>query len=65
MHLGINHHLVQIDRKFADQTGFVALHQIYSDRDGRYYCKRDDCTTGTIVGALAGRTIDKNDINCE
>ncbi len=27
---------------------------IYRDRDGRYYCKRDDGTTGTIVGALAG-----------
>lgn len=26
--------------------------QIYRDRDGRYYCKRDDGTTGTIVGAL-------------
>ncbi|HUD92745.1 glycine zipper 2TM domain-containing protein [Sphingobium sp.] len=67
--------------------------QIYRDRDGRYYCKRDDGTTGTIVGAiaggvlgnviapggsktlgtilggaggaLAGRAIDKNDINCE
>ena len=66
---------------------------IYRDRDGRYYCKRDDGTTGTIVGAiaggvlgniiapggsktlgtilggaggaLAGRAIDKNDINCE
>lgn len=67
--------------------------QIYRDRDGRYYCKRDDGTTGTIVGALAGgvlgniiapggsktlgtilgggagalagRAIDKNDVNCE
>ena len=67
--------------------------QIYRDRNGRYYCKRDDGTTGTIVGAiaggvlgnviapggsktlgtilggaggaLAGRAIDKNDINCE
>jgi outer membrane lipoprotein SlyB len=66
---------------------------IYRDRDGRYYCKRDDGTTGTIVGAiaggvlgnviapggsktlgtilggaggaLAGRAIDRNDINCE
>lgn len=27
---------------------------IYRDRDGRYYCKRDDGTTGTIVGAIAG-----------
>lgn len=67
--------------------------QIYRDNNGRYYCKRDDGTTGTIVGAiaggvlgnviapggsktlgtiiggaggaLAGRAIDKNDINCE
>lgn len=27
---------------------------IYRDADGRYYCKRDDGTTGTIVGAIAG-----------
>ena len=28
--------------------------EIYRDSSGRYYCKRDDGTTGTIVGALAG-----------
>jgi outer membrane lipoprotein SlyB len=28
--------------------------RIYRGRDGHYYCKRDDGTTGTIVGALAG-----------
>lgn len=28
--------------------------RIYRDRHGRYYCKRDDGTEGTIVGALAG-----------
>jgi outer membrane lipoprotein SlyB len=67
--------------------------EIYRDNDGRYYCKRDDGTTGTIVGAiaggvlgnviapggsktlgtilgagggaLAGRAIDKNDVQCE
>ncbi len=27
---------------------------IYRDNDGRYYCKRDDGTAGTIVGAIAG-----------
>lgn len=27
---------------------------IYRGRDGRYYCKRSDGTTGTIVGAIAG-----------
>ena len=31
--------------------------QIYRDRDGRYYCKRDDGTTGTIVGASAGGVV--------
>jgi outer membrane lipoprotein SlyB len=28
--------------------------RIYRDNEGRYYCKRDDGTKGTIVGALAG-----------
>lgn len=28
--------------------------QIYRGNDGSYYCKRDDGTTGTIVGAIAG-----------
>lgn len=27
---------------------------IYRGSDGRYYCKRDDGTTGLIVGGLAG-----------
>ena len=28
--------------------------QIYRDRNGRYYCKKPDGTTGTIIGGLAG-----------
>ena len=36
---------------------------IYRGRDGRYYCKRDDGTTGLIiggvVGALIGRELDR------
>lgn len=28
--------------------------QIYRDRNGNYYCKRSDGTTGAIVGALGG-----------
>ncbi|WP_298333983.1 glycine zipper 2TM domain-containing protein [uncultured Erythrobacter sp.] len=36
--------------------------QIWRGRDGRYYCKRDNGTTGLVigagVGALLGRTID-------
>ena len=27
---------------------------IYRGRDGRYYCKRDDGTTGLVVGGIAG-----------
>jgi outer membrane lipoprotein SlyB len=27
---------------------------IYVGRDGRYYCRRDDGTTGLIVGGIAG-----------
>jgi hypothetical protein len=27
---------------------------IYRGRDGRYYCRRDDGTTGLVVGAIAG-----------
>ena len=27
---------------------------VYRGNDGRYYCKRDDGTTGLIVGGLAG-----------
>ncbi|MEM1051416.1 MAG: glycine zipper 2TM domain-containing protein [Pseudomonadota bacterium] len=36
--------------------------QVWRGRDGRYYCKRDNGTTGLVigagVGALLGRTID-------
>lgn len=28
--------------------------EIYRGRDGRYYCKRKDGTTGLIVGGIAG-----------
>jgi hypothetical protein len=28
--------------------------RVYRGRDGRYYCKRSDGTTGLIVGAVAG-----------
>jgi hypothetical protein len=28
--------------------------RIYRGRDGRYYCRRSDGTTGLIVGAVAG-----------
>jgi len=28
--------------------------QVYRGRDGRYYCRRSDGTTGLVVGAVAG-----------
>jgi hypothetical protein len=28
--------------------------RVYRGHDGRYYCKRSDGTTGTVVGAIAG-----------
>jgi len=28
--------------------------RVYQGQDGRYYCRRDDGTTGLIVGGLAG-----------
>lgn len=28
--------------------------RIYRGRDGRYYCRRDDGTTGLIIGGVAG-----------
>lgn len=28
--------------------------RVYRGRDGRYYCRRDDGTTGLIVGGVAG-----------
>ncbi|USI73755.1 glycine zipper 2TM domain-containing protein [Sphingomonas morindae] len=28
--------------------------EVYRGRDGRYYCKRNDGTTGLVIGALGG-----------
>lgn len=28
--------------------------RIYRGRDGRYYCRRNDGTTGLVIGAIAG-----------
>jgi hypothetical protein len=28
--------------------------RVYRGRDGRYYCRRDDGTTGLIIGGIAG-----------
>ena len=44
------------DRPAGSYSGRVITDDdyIYRDTDGRYYCKRSDGTTGTIVGAIAG-----------
>ncbi|WP_336977911.1 glycine zipper 2TM domain-containing protein [Altererythrobacter fulvus] len=31
--------------------------RIYRGRDGKFYCRRSDGTTGLVVGALAGGTL--------
>lgn len=31
--------------------------RLYRGRDGRYYCRRSDGTTGLVVGAAAGGTL--------
>jgi Ni/Co efflux regulator RcnB len=47
------------DRYYRDgsyyQPRYLAYNdRIYRGRDGRYYCRRPDGTTGLIIGALAG-----------
>jgi hypothetical protein len=43
----------------------VSRDRVWRGRDGRYYCKRDNGTTGLVigaaVGALVGREIDGGD----
>ncbi|MBA16186.1 MAG: hypothetical protein CMN73_07500 [Sphingomonas sp.] len=37
-----------------DQRAMSDNVTIYRDAQGRYYCRREDGTTGTLVGAAAG-----------
>lgn len=41
------------DRRYRERR-LSANDRIYRGRDGRYYCRRSDGTTGLIVGGLAG-----------
>jgi hypothetical protein len=36
------------------ERALTADERVYRGRDGKYYCKRSDGTTGLIVGAVAG-----------
>jgi hypothetical protein len=43
------------ERREARRARYLAQNDmIYRDNEGRYYCKRDDGTTGAIVGAIGG-----------
>ena len=50
------------DGRYYQTRRLSARDRIYVGRDGRYYCRRSDGTTGLIiggaVGALIGRSID-------
>ncbi len=41
------------DRRYRERR-LSPNERIYAGRDGRYYCRRDDGTTGLIVGGIAG-----------
>ncbi|KRB82286.1 hypothetical protein ASE00_09375 [Sphingomonas sp. Root710] len=41
------------DRSYGERR-LTRNDRIYRGNDGRYYCRRDDGTTGLIIGALAG-----------
>ena len=46
-------HYWQDDRRYRPRR--LGRHdRVYRGSDNRYYCKRDDGTTGLIVGAMAG-----------
>jgi hypothetical protein len=41
------------DRRYRDRR-LGRDDQVYRGRDGRYYCRRSDGTTGLVIGALGG-----------
>lgn len=49
----------EADRYYRDDARYrerrlSSNDRIYAGRDGRYYCRRNDGTTGLIVGGIAG-----------
>lgn len=42
------------DRRRYRERRLSRNDRVYRGNDGRYYCRRDDGTTGLIVGGLAG-----------
>ena len=53
------------DGRYYRERPLTRNERIYRGRDGRYYCRRDDGTTGLVVGAaigaLIGNQIDSGD----
>jgi len=45
------------DGRYYRETRLSYNDRVYTGRDGRYYCRRNDGTTGLIVGAGAGALI--------
>ncbi len=49
------------EREYREQPGYDRPlrreDSVYRGQDGRYYCRRSDGTTGTVVGAIAGGAI--------
>ena len=42
------------DSRYYKERRLTANDRVYRGRDGQYYCRRDDGTTGLIIGALGG-----------
>jgi|KBSSwiStaDraftv2_1062776.scaffolds.fasta_scaffold03764_9 hypothetical protein len=47
------------DNRSADERTMSEDDRVYRGSDGRYYCKRNDGTTGLIVGGIAGGVLGK------
>jgi len=48
------------DGRYYRERRLSANDRIYAGRDGRYYCRRSDGTTGLIIGAGAGALIGRS-----
>jgi hypothetical protein len=61
---GSREHDAEYDRhgRYAEPRPITSRDRVWRGRDGRYYCKRNNGTTGLVIGAvggaLIGRTID-------
>ena len=42
------------DGRYYQERRLTRADRIYRGNDGRYYCRRNDGTTGLIIGAVAG-----------